>query len=155
MAATFDIQTNLSCHLVAATLGGFFELDDVAAFSRAMHAAYGGMRRASGPPLVLIDCAQIQIQSQVVVTAFQTLAQEPALRSRRLALVVGMSLAQGQVHRVCPEDREDHGYFRDRASAEAWLLTPPVNAARTASRYHRAPASPRSDDRGYTDPNGA
>jgi hypothetical protein len=155
MLANHLIVTDPSRNLVRITLTGFFEVDAVAAFETALRAAHAALPCPRNAHVTLIDCTQIQIQSQTVVAAFTAMAQDPTLRSKRAALILGPSLARTQARRIYEGDHDRLSIFADRSSAEAWLLAPPLSAARTASRYRHAPASPRSGGHGCTVPNGA
>ena len=155
MAGTYHITTEPARHLVRIVLGGFFEPDDVTAFGLALRDACAALPCAPNAHLTLMDCAALHIQTQAAVAAFAAVAQDPVVRSRRAAVVVGKSLVHAQARRVYQHKRDNLGFFRDREKAEAWLLAAGVSAAQTASRYRHVPVSPRSADHGCTVPNGA
>lgn len=120
--ARFTIQALPTRDLVHITLSGFFELEDVARFDAARTEIYGELRCARGEHLTLCDTSEMKIQSQDVVTAFGMVAADPRFTSRRLAFVVGASLARMQARRVT--DRDSVAHFNDLVSAEAWLFAP-------------------------------
>lgn len=62
------------------------------------------------------------IQPQNVVGIFQGIIAEPRFKARRIAFVVGGSLAKMQLRRIL--DGRDTRYFDDRAAAETWLFEP-------------------------------
>jgi hypothetical protein len=70
--------------------------------------------------VTLVDVSALKLQAQAVLPAFMTQIADPALRSRRLAFVVGGSLARMQVRRVTV--RDDLFTATTIAEAEAYLF---------------------------------
>lgn len=155
MSGIYSITTDPLRHLVYITLDGFFERADVEALRTASLDVRAGLSCPPNAHRILLDCSGMHIQSQDVVAAFTAAAQEPTLRSRRAAVVVGKSLVNAQARRVFKLERDHVSFFLDRYTAEAWLLTPSVSGVQTASRYRRGPVLPMSVDRGYIARNGA
>ncbi len=150
MSAFFNIVAEPDCDLIRISGSGFFTLADVAAFGGALERAHAQLRCAPHCQLTFADVSAMHIQSQEVVMAFTAIARDPRLRSRRFAVVVGNSLARGQTKRLSEPGDQRVAHFHDRIAAEAWLFADPVTAARTASRYRHAPASPTSAGRDCT-----
>lgn len=151
MLPVFSIDADPSRRLIAVTVGGFYTMDALRRFERAYRDAHARLACPPNEHLSLVDTSAMHIQSQDVVAAFADIARDPAIRSRRLAFVVGASLARQQTRRLIEPDRQGVGFFRDRAAAEAWLFAGALNDDRTASRYRHEPASPRSGGRDCTD----
>ncbi|MDP1026246.1 hypothetical protein Q5H91_03395 [Sphingomonas sp. KR1UV-12] len=106
--------------MIAISLGGFFTVADVEAFGRELAAQRRLLRCARNQHLTLCDVSAMKIQTQEVVAAFAALAGDPAGQSRRMAMIVGSSLARLQTQRVASRDAT--AMFRDAASAEDWLF---------------------------------
>lgn len=148
MTANFDIVSDPSRDLMIVTVQGFFSLCDFEAFEKAYRAAMLTLRCGPNQHVVLADASAMAIQSQEIVSAFAGLVRDGSIRSRRLAFVVGVSLARQQTQRLVEPGRDGVAFFHDRIAAERWLLAPTVSDDRTAFRYRHAPASPMSGDRG-------
>lgn len=106
--------------LVRITLSGFFDPSQVDRFDAARQAAYRRLRCAPNLHLTLCDVSGMKIQSQDVVAAFTKVVADPRTRSRRLAFIIGSWLARLQTQRTA--ERPGVAYFKDVASAEAWLF---------------------------------
>lgn len=120
MNARFSFNVDPARDLVRITMGGLFAVEDIAAFAEARREAHG---RLSCPPnahLTLNDLRDLKIQPQEVVAAFRDMLAAPHYRSRRLAFVVGPTLARNQLTRALAN--RDARCFDDPVSAEAWLL---------------------------------
>ena len=173
MSCTFALSTDPNRDLIRVSVAGFFAVGDVADLGQALHRVHAELRSAPNCHVTLCDAARMHIQTQEGVAAFSDLVRQPFLRSRRLAFVVGTSLARSQTRRLGEPDRDTIAYFDTVAAAEAWLfdqpaieapstavaprrpsgpVTPAITSARTASRYRHAPASPTSGGHGYTGP---
>jgi hypothetical protein len=120
MSASYSIRVEPGRDLVRIRMSGFFTPDDVAAFLDAREQAHRDLRCAANAHLTLNDISAMKIQSQDIVAAFRDMLSSNEFRSRRLAFVVGPTLARVQVQRAC------YGRaarcFDDVASAEAWLF---------------------------------
>jgi len=150
MPATFTIAVDAPRHLIAITMSGFFLSEDVEAYAIALRKAHGLLTCPPNQHLTLADTVGMRIQTREVIEAFARQVRDPVLRSRRLAFVVGTSLARQQVRRLPDPEREGVGYFDDRSAAEEWLMQDAVSADRTVFRYRHAPALPTSGGHGCT-----
>ena len=127
MSATFSIRVEPDRDLVRIWMSGFFGEADVADFLAARREAHRALRCPLNAHVTLNDISEMKIQSQDIVAAFQQTLSEPEYRSRRLAFVVGTTLARGQLMRACAG--RDARCFDDVADAEAWLLEGQIEAA--------------------------
>jgi len=127
MSANFSIRVEPDRDLVRIWMSGFFGQADVADFLAARREAHRALRCPPNAHVTLNDISEMKIQSQEIVAAFQQLLSDTEFRSRRLAFVVGTSLARGQVMRACVG--RNAGCFDDLADAEAWLLDEELEAA--------------------------
>lgn len=120
MAGSYSFDIDERRDLVLMTLGGFFTIEEIAAFDQARGAAYQRLRCAPNQHVTLIDMRATVIQSQEAVDAFTKSISEPSTKSRKVAFVVSKSLARLQVKRVAAQ--RDAAYFTTLEEAEAWLL---------------------------------
>ena len=99
--ASFTIELDPSRDLVRIRLSGFFSVDDVGRFQAELQLAHRrlGCGRGGGP-LTINDISGMAIQSQDVVARWSAFLADPAHRSRRLAFVVGSTLARVQLQRA-------------------------------------------------------
>lgn len=102
-------------------MAGLFTRDDIAAFLEARRRAHAELDCAPNQHMTLNDLRGMKIQPQEAVAAFRLMLSDPAYRSRRLAFVVGRTLARSQLERAL-NDRDHVRCFDDVADAEAWLL---------------------------------
>jgi hypothetical protein len=121
MTATFSFEVDAERDLVRIRMGGFFRPADIAAFLEARRVAHQALRCAPNAHLTINDIREMSIQSHDVVDAFQAMLAAPEYRSRRLAFVVGYTLARAQAIRAL-ESRQAR-WFEDPIEAEAWLLS--------------------------------
>lgn len=127
-AASFTIELDPARDLVRIRLSGFFSVDDVARFQAELllaHRRLACSRR--GGPLTINDISDMAIQSQDVVARWGAFLADPAHRSRRLAFVVGSTLARMQLQRVI--GGRDAKVFTAADEAEQWLFAEAANAA--------------------------
>jgi hypothetical protein len=120
MSASFSIEVDPQRDLVRIRLAGFFRQADVADFLEKRRAAHEQLRCTPNAHLTITDIREMSIQSHDVVDAFREMLAAPEYRSRRLAFVVGYTLARSQVIRAL-ESREAR-WFDGPAKAEAWLF---------------------------------
>jgi hypothetical protein len=99
---------------------GLLTLDDVRAFAAARREAHKALRCPPNAHVTLNDLRELKIQPQAVVAAFRDMLAAPEYRSRRLAFVVGPTLALNQLTRALA-GREGL-FFKDPIAAEAWLF---------------------------------
>ena len=119
--ASFTIDVDPPRDLVRIRLSGFFSVDDVERFAAELllaHRRLGCARR--GGPLTINDISGMAIQSQDVVARWGAFLADPTHRSRRLAFVVGSTLARMQLQRVI--QGRDAKVFTDAGEAERWLF---------------------------------
>ena len=120
MKAEFSFDVEPARDLVRIRMAGFFRPADIAAFLEARRVAHRKLRCPPNAHLTLNDIRGMDIQSQDIVDAFQAMLAAPEYRSRRLAFVVGYTLARAQAIRAL-ESRAAR-WFSDPAEAEAWLF---------------------------------
>ena len=126
--ASFTIELDPSRDLVRIRLSGFFSADDVERFGAELllaHRRLGCARR--GGPLTINDISAMAIQSQDVVARWSAFLANPAHRSRRLAFVVGSTLARMQLQRVIGS--RDAKVFTATDEAERWLFAKVTDTA--------------------------
>lgn len=125
--ASFSIELDPPRDLVRIRLSGFFSVDDVTRFQAELLLAHKRLRCGRrGGPLTINDISGMAIQSQDVVARWGAFLADPAHRSRRLAFVVGSSLARMQLQRAI--GGRDARVFTDAAEAERWLFADVVEA---------------------------
>ena len=127
MAGTYSFIIDKRQDFVLMTLGGFFAVEEIAAFDRARRVAYRQLRCEPNQHLTLIDMRTTAIQSQEAVDAFKRSIEDPSTKSRRIAFVVSKSLARLQVQRAA--SKADAAYFTTLEEAKIWLLGPVELAA--------------------------
>jgi hypothetical protein len=120
MTATFSFEVEPDRDLVRISMGGFFHRADVAKFAEARRVAHQALRCPANAHLTINDLRGMGIQSQDMVDAFQEMLAAPEFRSRRLAFVVGYTLARAQAIRAL--ESRDARWFDDPVKAEAWLF---------------------------------
>ena len=126
--ASFTIEIDPSRDLVRIRLSGFFSVDDIGRFQAELllaHRRLGCGRR--GGPLTINDISNMAIQSQDVVARWGAFLADPAHRSRRLAFVVGSTLARMQLQRTI--NGRDAKVFTAADEAEQWLFAEVANDA--------------------------
>ncbi len=127
MSADFTIDVEPERDLVRIRMGGFFTAEDIDAFLAQRTTAHGQLTCGPNQHLTLNDLREIKIQAQESVEIFRTMLADPAYRSRRLAFVIGKTLARTQLGRAL--DQRYARCFEDVATAEAWLFADRDRAA--------------------------
>lgn len=122
MPAHFSIDVDASLHLVRMKMEGFFAPQDIARFVEARDLAHQQLRSLPNEHVTLVDITGMDIQSQDAVTEFQRVLSSPATASRRIAFVVALSLARGQIRRAARGRTAE--FFATTEEAERWLLEP-------------------------------
>jgi hypothetical protein len=120
MTATFSFHVEPDRDLVRISMSGFFHRADIANFVEARRVAHQELRCPPNAHLTINDLRGMGIQSQDMVDAFQEMLAAPEYRSRRLAFVVGYTLARAQAIRAL--ESRDARWFDDPGKAEAWLF---------------------------------
>ena len=121
MSGHFTISAEPKRDLVRIKMSGFFTRDDIERFIAARREAHAQLYCGPNEHLTLNDLTEMRIQSQDMVDAFRTLLADPHYRSRRLAFIIGPTLARSQLFRAL--DARCARTFDDPWAAEAWLLT--------------------------------
>lgn len=127
MSADFTIDVEPEHDLVRIRMSGFFTSEDINAFLAARASAHAGLTCGPNQHLTLNDLRGMKIQAQDSVETFRTMLADPAYRSRRLAFVMGKTLARTQLNRAL--DRRYARCFEDVPTAEAWLFADRDRAA--------------------------
>lgn len=120
MSAQFSIRVDPHRDLVRIKMSGFFTHQDIADFVEARREAHRALRCPLNTHLTINDISEMKIQSQDIVAAFRDMLAAKEYRSRRLAFIVGSTLARGQVMRALTG--RVARCFEDEAAAEAWLF---------------------------------
>jgi len=121
MNASFSVQADRARDLVRIRMSGLFACDDIAAFLEARAKAHADLACAPNQHLTLNDLKGMKIQPQDAVMAFRLMLSDPAFQSRRLAFVVGQTLARSQLVRAL-NGRDQVRGFEEPGEAEAWLF---------------------------------
>lgn len=120
MEPFFVIDVDVPRDLVLIRMGGFFGPEAIAQFTKARNEAHARLQCAPNAHMTLTDVTDMSIQSQEMVTSFQTLLANPTHRSRKLAFVHASTLARMQLQRAAASRHV--AYFRNAEEAEAWLF---------------------------------
>ena len=120
MSAKFTFEVEPERDLVRISMGGFFRAADIEDFIEARRVAHQALRCAPNAHLTINDLRGMSIQSNDMVDAFKGMLAAPEYRSRRLAFIVGYTLARAQAIRAL--ESRDARWFEDPAKAEAWLF---------------------------------
>lgn len=120
MDAQFSFDVEPARDLVRIAMAGLFLDTGLEAFVEARRAAHAQLACPPNRHLTLNDVRAMKIQPQATVAAFHDLLADPAYRSRRLAFVVGPTLARSQLMRALAG--RDSRCFTEIEAAEAWLF---------------------------------
>jgi len=121
MSGEFSFNVEPERDLVRIRMGGFFTPEDIEAFLAARTEAHRQLRCGPNQHLTLNDLRDMKIQAQEIVDSFRAMLAAPEYRSRRLAFVIGPTLARTQLSRAL--DWRVARCFDDPWSAEAWLFS--------------------------------
>ncbi|HYI47898.1 MAG TPA: hypothetical protein VEX35_05475 [Allosphingosinicella sp.] len=121
MKARFSIEADSRHGLVRIKMAGFFTPRDIDRFLDARRVAHEALGCAPNAHVTLNDVRGMTAQPQSIVDAFQKVLDGPASRSRRLAFVVGPTLARAQLFRALAG--RTARCFCDPVAAEGWLLS--------------------------------
>jgi hypothetical protein len=122
MRGSYTIEAEPAHDLVRMTLTGFFDIETIRAFGAARHPVIARLGCARNQHIVLLDISGCSLQSQEAVATFQQVLGEGDVRSRKLAVVTGSSLAWMQARRIL--NRDGLACFETEPEAMQWLLTP-------------------------------
>ena len=101
---------------------GSFTPADIEDFLDARRKAHLQLRCARNQHLTINDLRGMKIQPQESVAEFQKMLGAPEYRSRRLAFVIGPTLARTQLSRAL--SGRDARCFQTVFEAETWLFSP-------------------------------
>jgi hypothetical protein len=132
MSPIFSIHAEPERDLVRIAMAGLFAPEDIEAFYKARDLAHAQLTCRRNQHLTINDLREMKIQPQESVLEFQKMLGAPEYRSRRLAFVIGQTLARGQLQRALSGRGPDTRCFDTVALAEAWLFE------RSAARPLRA-----------------
>lgn len=121
MQPEFEIKVDVPHSLVRIRLAGFFDDSSLRKFMAARKSAFQQLRCGPNQHLSLTDIRGMSIQTQEVVARWGAVLADPAYRSRRLAFIVGSTLARMQLQRAIGS--RDARCFTDPRAAERWVLT--------------------------------
>ena len=121
MSAEYSISVEPARDLVRIRMSGFFTSEDIAGFLAARAEAHRQLLCAPNQHVTINDLRGMKIQARESVDAFRDMLAAPEYRSRRLAFVMGRTLARTQLFRAL--DRRYARCFEDACIAEAWLMT--------------------------------
>jgi hypothetical protein len=127
MDGDFSFRVDRATSLVRITMSGLFTRADVAAFIAARNEAHAALACGPNRHLTLNDLRGLKIQPQEIVAEFRDMLGAPQYRSRKLAFVLGATLARAQLMRALG-GRQLH-CFETIEDAEAWLLAEEEDAA--------------------------
>jgi hypothetical protein len=136
MTATFSFEVDAERSLVRIRMIGFFRQADIADFLEARRVAHEKLRCAPNDHVTINDIREMSIQSQDIVDAFQEMLAASEYRSRRLALVVGYTLARAQAVRAL--ETRSARWFEDPEQAEAWVMAGEEKASGAEAPLRRA-----------------
>lgn len=122
MRGKYTIEAEPAHDLVRMTLTGFFDIETIEAFGAARYPVIARLGCARNQHIVLLDISGCSLQSQEAVAAFQQVLGEGDIRSRKLAVVTGSSLAWMQARRIL--NRDELACFETEPEAMRWLLAP-------------------------------
>ncbi len=121
MPSSFSVVAEPMLDLVRIELSGFFQCADILAFQNARDHAHRQLTCKANQHLTLVDITGMQIQSQEAVEGFRALLTDPTYTSKRIAIVVGKTLARMQIQRAAAG--RNVSYFTDDiTAARSWLL---------------------------------
>jgi len=120
MSATIHIEADPDRDLIRIKLAGFFTPADVETFLALRRKAHARLRCGPNQHLTLNDISAMKIQPQETVAAFRDVLAAREFHSRKLAFLVGPTLARAQVIRAL--EGRDARCFSDLVIAEAWLF---------------------------------
>ena len=122
MSATFSIDVEPDRDLVRIAMAGLFTPEDIQLFYVEREAAHAKLTCGRNAHLTINDLRGMKIQPQDSVLEFQQMLGAPEYRSRRLAFVIGQTLARSQLQRALSGRGNDTRCFDTVAEAEAWLF---------------------------------
>lgn len=122
MSATFSIDAEPERDLIRIAMAGLFTPEDIQRFYVERAAAHAKLTCGRNAHLTINDLREMKIQPQDSVAEFQQMLGAPEYRSRRLAFVIGRTLARSQLQRALSGRSNDTRCFDTVVEAEAWLF---------------------------------
>jgi hypothetical protein len=122
MSAIYSIHAEPERDLIRIAMAGLFTPEDILGFYEMRREAHARLTCRRNAHLTINDLRGMKIQPQESVTGFQQLLGAPEYRSRRLAFVIGRTLARSQLQRALSGRGPDTRCFDTIAEAEAWLF---------------------------------
>ena len=123
MSAIFSIQAEPERDLIRITMAGLFTPEDIQLFYAEREIAHAKLTCGRNAHFTINDLRGMKIQPQESVAGFQQMLGAPEYRSRRLAFVIGQTLARSQLQRALAGRGPDVRCFDTVAEAEAWLFS--------------------------------
>jgi len=122
MESSYTIIAHPTLCLLEINMRGLFDPAHARQFAAEKEIAFQRLRCKPNEHVTLVDVTACLIQPQSVVGMFQSIIADPRFKARRIAFVVGGSLAKMQLRRIL--DGRDTQYFQSRDAAERWLFEP-------------------------------
>lgn len=136
----FDVTVDLNRGYFESAIRGFWVLDTVDEFRRAVTDAGLRIQAAGRVPISLCDYTGAMTQSQEVINALKTMMENPLVRCRRVAMYTSSVMPKMQAARAT-RTRPEVQFFTDQDEARAWLFADedaPIGASdRSPSDYGR------------------
>lgn len=123
MSATFSIDVEPDRDLIRIAMAGLFTPEDIQRFYAEREIAHAKLTCARNAHFTINDLRGMKIQPQESVAEFQQMLGAPEYRSRRLAFVIGRTLARSQLQRALAGRGPDTRCFDTVVEAEAWLFS--------------------------------
>ncbi len=114
----FLITTYPEKCLTEVVFEGFLDQEEIREFGQAYHAAKASLPKGPEHHITIIDVTEFKIQSQPIADGFAAMLSNPAIRSNKLAFVLGDSPVRMQLRRMIGDNAK---LFDDMDSARAWL----------------------------------
>lgn len=127
IVSDFSVEADRARALIRVRMWGFFSVDDVLRYRRAIERISPTLGCPPSAQLMLNDVSDLVIQSQDVVAAFREASIDPRHSVRPVAFVVSSVLGRMQVARVM--EGRNAQIFATAQEAESWLLGPARHAA--------------------------
>ena len=118
----FSVTVDLEHGVFETAMTGLWTIDTMEEFGRAVEHAIQRIRATGRAPLSLCNYSGAMVQTQEVMAAFAAMMENPAVRSKRVAVYTDGALTRLQAKRATDE-HEEFRFFTDRAEALKWLLT--------------------------------
>jgi hypothetical protein len=121
LAGSIEVTVDAAQRLVTYTIVGFLDAELARRLGERQTAAMAQLRCSANMHLTMIDISRCKIQPQDVIETFRGILADSRYQARKLAVVVGSSLAKMQIRRVLHRDTVT--YVETAAEARRWLLS--------------------------------